>query len=182
MATSTTSKLIKLNGNNYPAWKLQLRMALIRDDLWDIVSSSEKAPSGEAATADATKTFKTCSNKALLMIVLSLKPELHYLVGREPEDPVAVWKLLAVHFECKTWGNCYELWKRLISMPRMKEIRDGESVGEHLKLLQEIFDSLAVLEDPGLREQASEVHTCLLARFVSNDGHQARTMYLRCQM
>ena len=33
-------------------------------------------------------------------------------------------------------------------MPRMKEIRNGGSVDEHLKSLQEIFDSLAVLEDP----------------------------------
>ena len=77
-------------------------MALIRDDLWDIVSGSEKAPNGEAATADATKKFKSRSNKALSMLVLSLNPELHYLVGREPEDPVAVWKLLADHFERKT--------------------------------------------------------------------------------
>ena len=30
----------------------------------------------------------------------------------------------------------------------MKEIRDGGSVNEHLKSLEEIFDSLAVLEDP----------------------------------
>ena len=73
MATSGTCELIKLNGDNYPAWKLQLRMALIRDDLWDIVNGSEKAPTGEAATADATKKFTTRSNKALSMIVLSLE-------------------------------------------------------------------------------------------------------------
>jgi hypothetical protein len=73
------------------------------------------------------------------MIVLSLKPELHYLVGREPDDPVAVWKLLADHFERKTWGNCYELWKWLVSLPRMKEIRDEGSVDERLKSVQEIL-------------------------------------------
>ena len=123
-------------------------MALIRDDLWEIVSGTETAPEGEAATADARKKFKTRSNKALSMIVLSMKPELHYLIGREPDDPVAVWKQLADHLECKTWGNRYELWKRLFSMPKMREIRDGGSVNEHLKSLQEIFDSLSVLEDP----------------------------------
>ena len=140
MATSTND-LTKLNGENYPAWKLQLRMALIRDDHWDIVNGTEKAPEGEAATAEALKKFKNRSNKALSMIVLSMKPELHYLVGREPTDPVAIWKLLSDHFERKTWGNCYELWKRLFSLPRMKEVRDGGSVNEHLKSLQDIFDS-----------------------------------------
>ena len=111
------------------------------------LNGSERAPE-ESASADAKKKFKTRSNKALSIIVLSMKPELHYPIGREPEDPVAVWKLLSDHFERKTWGNCYELWKRLISKPRMKEIRDGGSVDEHLKSLQEIFDSLAALEDP----------------------------------
>ena len=71
---------MKLNGENYPAWKLQLRMALIRDDLWDIVNGSEHAPEEESASADAKKKFKTRSNKALSMIVLSMKPELHYLI------------------------------------------------------------------------------------------------------
>ena len=122
-------------------------MALIRDDLWEIVNGSEKAPE-EGATADAKKKFKSRRNKALSMIVLSTKSELHYLIGREPEDPVAVWKLLANHFERKSWGNCCELWKRLMSMPRMKEIRDGGSIDKHLKSMQETFDSLAVLEDP----------------------------------
>ena len=149
MATSSSiCKLIKLNGDNHPARKLQLWMALIWDDLWDIMNSSEKPPVGEAATADARKKFMPCSNKALSMIVLSMEPELHYRIGREPEDPVAVWKLLTNHFECKAWGNCYELWKQLFTMPRMKEKGDGGSVDVHLKLLQETFDSQAVLEDP----------------------------------
>ena len=78
------------------------------DDLWDIVNGSEKSPEDTAAD-NVKKKFKTRSNKALSMIVLSMKPELHYLIGREPEDPVAIWKLLPDHFECKTWGNCYEL-------------------------------------------------------------------------
>lgn len=145
--SSTTSELIKLNGDNYSSWKLPLRMALIRDDLWEITNGSEKAPGGDASAEDKKK-FKSRNNKALSMVVLSTKPELHYLVGREPEDPAVVWKNLADHFQRKTWGNCYELWKRLFNMPRMKGIRDGGSANEHSKTLQEIFDSLAVLEDP----------------------------------
>ena len=120
-------------------------MALMRDDLWEIVSGTEAGP----AEGDAEqKKFKTRRNKALSMIVLSIKPELHYLIGREPEDPVAVWKLLKDHFERKTWGNQYELWKQLFSIPRMRELKDGGSVNKHQNILQEIFDSLAVLEDP----------------------------------
>ena len=174
MATSSsTGELIKLNGDKYPAWKLQVRMALIRDDLWDIVNGSEAAPDA-SASADVKKKFKTRSNKALSTIVLSMKPKLHYLIGREPEDPVAFWKLLSDHFERKTWVNCYELWKRLMTTPRMKEIRDGGSVDKHLRSMQEVFDSLAVLDDPcSLGEKASYVYTRFLAGIVPNDGHRA---------
>lgn len=42
MASNTTIELIKLNGNNYSLWKLQLRMALIMDNFWDIVNGMDK--------------------------------------------------------------------------------------------------------------------------------------------
>ena len=35
----------------------------------------------------------------------------------------------------------------------MKELKDGGSVNEHLKMLQEIFDSLVVLKDPVLENK-----------------------------
>ena len=146
MATNT-SELIKLSTQNYASWKLQLRMALIRDDLWDIVDGKEEEPAADTS-AKEKKMFRTRCNKALSTIVLSMQPQLHYLVGRERQDPVAVWKALSDHLERKTWTNHYELWKLLFSMPRMKKIKDGGSVNEHLKSLQDIFDSLAVLEDP----------------------------------
>ena len=143
MATNT-SELIRLNTEKYASWKLQLR---IRDDLWNIVDGKEEEPAADAG-AEKKKTFRTRRNKLLSTIVLSMQPQLHYLVGREPQDPVAVWKALSDHFERKTWANRYELWKRLFSMQWMKEIKDGGSVNEHQKSLQDIFDSLAVLKDP----------------------------------
>lgn len=137
MTTTSTSELIKLNSDNYVAWKLQVRMALIRDDLWDIVDGSEKEPTGEGTTDADRKKFKTRRNKALSMIVLSMKPTLHYLIGRELTDPVTVWKLLRDHFERKTWGNKFGLWKQLFDMPHMKELKDGGSINDHLKRLQD---------------------------------------------
>ena len=147
---SNTSELItKLNGDNYASWKLQVRMALIRDDLWEIVNGTETEPPAGGDGAEATwKKFRTRSNKVLSLIILSLKPELHYLVGREPVDPVAVWKVLERHFERKKWSNQYEFWKKLFNRPRMKGIKDGGSVNAYLKEMQDNFDSLAVFDDP----------------------------------
>ena len=79
-------------------------MALIRDDRLDIVSGEKDSPE-ETASAEDKKKFRTRSNKALSMIVLSMKPELPYRIGIEPENPVDVWQQLANHFERKAWGN-----------------------------------------------------------------------------
>ena len=39
-----TVTLIPLNGYNYPMWKVQCRMALMKDGLWNIVSGAKTPP------------------------------------------------------------------------------------------------------------------------------------------
>ena len=36
--------IVSLNGSNYPTWKIQCRMALLKDGLWSIVSGTEVLP------------------------------------------------------------------------------------------------------------------------------------------
>ena len=77
--------LIQLNGKNYPTWKVQCRMALIKDGLWGIVNETEPEPT--AAQAESRKKFLQRRDRALATIVLSIEPSLLYLLGN-PEDPV----------------------------------------------------------------------------------------------
>ena len=39
-----TASIIALNGKNYPSWKVQCRMALMRDSVWGIVAKTEVSP------------------------------------------------------------------------------------------------------------------------------------------
>ena len=41
--------IILLNGKNYLTWKVQCRMALVKDSLWGIVSSTESTPGENTA-------------------------------------------------------------------------------------------------------------------------------------
>ena len=41
--------IVPLNGTNYPTWKVQCRMALVRDGLWDIIAGTEAEPPAEEA-------------------------------------------------------------------------------------------------------------------------------------
>ena len=97
MADSKVVSIVPLSSANYPTWKIQCRMALVREGLWSIVAGTEEAPPAEAA-ADRRAKFQARMDKALALIVLSIAPSLLYLVG-DPKDPVVVWKTLENQFQ-----------------------------------------------------------------------------------
>ncbi len=146
MADFKTS-LVPLNGKNYPTWNLQCRMALVKDSLWDIVTGTETL--AEGASADARKKFVARSDRALAIIVLAVDPSLLYLLG-EPENPGSGWTRLE---EQKTWANKLHMRRKLYAL-RLKE---GGSVNDHIKMMTEIFEALAVIGD-AVSEEDRVVH------------------------
>ena len=120
-------------------------MALLKENLWDIVSGTEVAPNSTDGTTDrdANRKFIARRDKALAIIVLAVDPSLLYLLG-EPEDPKIVWQTLQGQFQKKTWANKLGLWRKLFSL----KLVDGGSVKDHVKAMTEIFNELAVVGDP----------------------------------
>ena len=47
--------IVLLNGRNYPTWKVQCRMALMKESLWGIISGTEETPGED--NADALKIY-----------------------------------------------------------------------------------------------------------------------------
>ena len=146
------SIIVPLNGTNYPTWKIQCKMSLVKDGLWDIVNGTEVGP---LEGSDRYPKFKGRMDKALATIVLSVDPSLLYLIG-DCEDPVAVWQLLSNQFQKATWANRLALRRRLHSL-RLKE---GESVQDHIKAITEIFNELSVIGD---NIKVEDKVVCLLA-------------------
>ena len=141
MATESKAVMIvPLNGSNYPTWKLQCKMTLIRDGVWDIVNEKETAP--EDITSDAYTKYSSRKNRALATIVLSIDPALLYLVG-DPDNPVVVWKKLSNQFQKKTWANKLRLRKRLHSL----HLKEGDAVQDYIKSITEIFNELSIVGD-----------------------------------
>ena len=136
-----TATIVPLNGSNYVTWKVQCRMALIKDGLWSIVSDEETFPDDEESEAYAK--FMSRRDKALAIIVLSVDPSLLYLLG-DPNDPVAVWKKLSDQFQKRTWANKLALRRRLNNLT----LNDGNSLSCHIKEMTEIFNELAVIGAP----------------------------------
>ena len=139
MATDLkTVAIVPLNGTNYPTWKVQCQMALVRDGLWDIVNGTETAP--DEGEADCCSKFLARQDRALATIVLAVEPSLFYLIGN-PENPVVVWKRLQDQFQKKTWANKLDVRWRLHTL----QLKDGEPVQGHIKAMMELFNELAIV-------------------------------------
>ena len=67
MAESKSVAIIPLKGSNYPTWKVQCRMALMKDGLWNIVNGTETIPSEREA--DKRAKFLARRDRALALIV-----------------------------------------------------------------------------------------------------------------
>ena len=145
----SVTAVVPLNGKNYPTWKVQCRMSLMNEGLWNIVDGTEAAPGPEN---DRYTKFLARKNRALAIIVLSLEPSLLYLIG-DPEDPTTLWEKLANQFQKRMWANKLELRRNLFSL----RLKNGESVQEHVKAMTEILEGLSVIGDP-ISEEDRVVH------------------------
>ena len=157
MATDSKKvALVPVNGKKYSTWKVQCRMALMRDGSWDIVNNKEKIPT--EGDKDILKFLSR--DRALASMILSVDPSLLYLI-RDPDDPVVVWNKLADQFQKKTWASKLALRRKLYSLG----LKDGDAVQEHVKVM--MSDSLAAVGGP-VKEDDRVV--CLLASLPDSYG------------
>ena len=127
-------------------------MALVKENLWSIVSGTEVTPA--ETVAEKLAKFEAQRDKALAIIVLSVDTSLLYLLG-DPEDPVIVWNTYWKKFQKKTWANKLSLRRRLNNL----RLQDKDSVKDHVKSMTEIFNELAVIGAP--KEEEDKVVTLL---------------------
>ena len=141
MAKSKIVAVVPLNSTNYSTWKIQCKMALMKEGLWGIVNGTERAAT---ENAEQRAIFAARRDKALATIVLAIQPSLLYVIGADPTDPVKVWKALADQFQRKTWANKFELKRNHFSM----RLGEGGSMQDHIKSMTEVCDELSAIGDP----------------------------------
>ena len=142
--------IVLLNGRNYPTWKVQCRIALMKESLWGIISGTEETPGED--NVDTRRKFMARRDCAITIIMLAVEPSLLYLLG-DPEDLKAVWKKLEEQFQPMTWSNKLQLRCKLYAL----KLKEGGSINEHIKTMSEIFEGLAVIGD-AVSEEDRVVH------------------------
>ena len=158
MSATVSTSIVPLTGGNYATWRIQCQMALMKEGLWGMVNDTEVVP--DTSESLRSSEYITRKNKALATIVLTLDPSILYLIG-EPEDPRKVWFQLRDQFQKKTWANKLALKRQLLTLT----MNNGESLGNHIKLLTEIFNELSLIGAP-MDEEDRVVH--LLASLPSS--------------
>ena len=132
-----TGLIVPFNGSNYATWKLQCKVALMRDGLYSIVSGTEQIPT----RAEEIPKFNLRKDRALSTIILAMEPSQLYLVGPDEEqNPNALWSKLETIYQQTSFSNRLTLRKKLTTL----RLKNGESLQQHIKSLVEIFDQLAV--------------------------------------
>ncbi len=132
--------IVPLSGGNYTTWKVQCKMALVKESLGKFVEGTQSVVrEGEKGYAK----YIEKRDRALALVVLSIDLRLLYLIG-EPDNPATVWTMLKEQFMKMTWANKLELRRKLHSL-RLKE---GSSVKNHIRELTELFHALAEQDAP----------------------------------
>ena len=70
----STVPFAPLTGQNYPTWKIQCKMPLVRDGLWELIDGSETLT--DNANAETTSKFNKRDRAMAAVIVLSIVPSL----------------------------------------------------------------------------------------------------------
>ena len=60
--SKVTTVVVPLNGTNYPTWRVQCKMVLMKDELWEFVTEKEVAP--ENTTTNKYAKFIARKNRA----------------------------------------------------------------------------------------------------------------------
>lgn len=124
--------IAKLNNNNYHIWKYKLELLLIKEDLWDVVQTSEpKNDDSEWVKRDG---------KARATIGLLIEDNQIVHIKKE-STANQVWKALENYHQKSTLSNKVNLLKKICNL----KLQDNQSMEKHINDLENLTEQLSAL-------------------------------------
>ena len=105
----TVLNIVPLDGANCAIWKIQCKMVLINNGLWNIVNETESVPT----EANVYGKYLSWKDRALATIVLFVDPSLLYII-RDPVDSTIIWKKLANQLSWEDLGKQINIEKEIV--------------------------------------------------------------------
>ena len=144
----------KLDGPNWPVWKLQMQAYLEARQLWSLCAGTETEPvapaegSGNAAVNAYTKSLsayqvRVARTKSILLQMICTS-QVHVIAQHRLRTSYDMWKELIDTFERPSLSNKLQLQTRLLDL----KMEPGSSVDNYFKKLQDLTERLAALGAP----------------------------------
>ena len=134
-----------LNGENYYAWKFDMKMLLVGKDVWDIVTGEEVLDAD--ASDKERKIFRKRENQALSLICLNVSQGMKIYV-RSAQTSKEAWDSLSSHFEEKTLSKKIMYRRQLYALKKESDT----TMTEHINKLKTISEHLESLDDAVLEK------------------------------
>lgn len=129
------STVTKLNGANYSVWKVKMELILIKEDLWDVVSSPRPAE------PNAAWLKKDGQARACIGLMVEDEQLVHFKDATNASD---YWKRLKEHYEKPSLSTRVFVMKTICKM----QLTDDEKMEIHINEMMRYIDQLAVMGDP----------------------------------
>ena len=109
--TSSLVSIEKLTGSNYHTWKFDMKMMLMREELWAITNGKETLPKDGTSKDDVLQEWAKKDEKALATICLAIaKSEQSHV--HNCTTAAQAWKRLSDIYETRATARKLYLWKR----------------------------------------------------------------------
>ncbi len=144
MAEDRLPSIDKLNGSNWPIWKMQISNYLLARDLWDLIDGTEVAPVQDANAAETEEVFaaRTKAYRVKTARVMSILSQtistsyLHLIVLSSVTTPRQAWQALVGQFERPSLSNKLMLKSQLFGYKMAPNV----SIEDHLKGLTDLVE------------------------------------------
>lgn len=124
--------ITKLNGTNYQIWKFKVKLLLMREDVWDIVTN--------AMPENPDAAWCKRDGKAMAWIGLLLEDNQLCHV-RNKETAKEAWEALKGYHEKSTLTNKIYILKRLCRI----QLREGGNMEDHINTILDMVNDLSAL-------------------------------------
>ncbi|CAA0842104.1 Unknown protein [Striga hermonthica] len=130
---------IKLDGTNYPAWRVQFNALLIGYDLQGYVDGTNPCP---PSTDDGYTRWKRQDQLLIHAIISSVTAQVVNFLGNVTTSKQA-WDILTHMYANKSRSRVMTLKERLATT-----VKGSRSITEYLQTIRSVSDELAIIQSP----------------------------------
>lgn len=126
----TKFSITRLNNENYFVWKYKIELLLIKEGLWDKITTDKPAQ-------NIPEDWETKDNQARAIIGLSIEDsQLHHV--RKAKNAKEAWTSLKSYHERSTLSNKVHLMRKICNL----KVEEGGDVEGHVKDMTDLFQKL----------------------------------------